>query len=92
MASKRIGALIVIGRQSQLGMYADRGEIINAKISAELLETIFFKNTPLHDGAVLIEEPADTGSALPPSRNGSICIIITLRHETQSCYRNIRAD
>jgi len=56
MASKRIGALIVIGRQSQLGMYADRGEIINAKISAELLETIFFKNTPLHDGAVLIED------------------------------------
>ncbi len=56
MASKKIGALIVIGRQSQLGMYADRGEIIRAQISAELLETIFFKNTPLHDGAVLIED------------------------------------
>ena len=56
MSSKRIGALIVIGRQSQLGMYADRGEIIRAQISAELLETIFFKNTPLHDGAVLIED------------------------------------
>jgi uncharacterized protein (TIGR00159 family) len=56
MASKRIGALIVIGRQSQLGMYADRGEVIRAQISAELLETIFFKNTPLHDGAVLIED------------------------------------
>ena len=41
MASKRIGALIVIGRQSQLGMYADRGEVIRAQISAELLETIF---------------------------------------------------
>jgi len=56
MASKKIGALIVIGRQSQLGMYADRGEVIRAQISAELLETIFFKNTPLHDGAVLIED------------------------------------
>jgi diadenylate cyclase len=56
MSSKKIGALIVIGRQSQLGMYADRGEILGAKISAELLETIFFKNTPLHDGAVLIED------------------------------------
>jgi len=56
MAAKKIGALIVIGRQSQLGLYADRGETINAKISAELLETIFFKNTPLHDGAVLIED------------------------------------
>jgi diadenylate cyclase len=37
-------------------MYADRGEVIRAQISAELLETIFFKNTPLHDGAVLIED------------------------------------
>ena len=37
-------------------MYTEGGEIINARISAELLETIFFKNTPLHDGAVLIED------------------------------------
>lgn len=55
MSSKKIGALIVIGRQSMLGFYADRGQKIEAEISAELLETIFFKNTPLHDGAVLIE-------------------------------------
>jgi uncharacterized protein (TIGR00159 family) len=55
MSSKKIGALIVIGRQSLLGLYADRGQKIDAEISAELLETIFFKNTPLHDGAVLIE-------------------------------------
>ncbi len=56
MAAKKIGALIVIGRQSKLNLYADGGEIIRAHISAELLETIFFKNTPLHDGAVIIEE------------------------------------
>jgi diadenylate cyclase len=55
MASKNIGALIVIGRKSSLEMYAEGGEILKAKISDELLETIFFKNTPLHDGAVLIE-------------------------------------
>jgi diadenylate cyclase len=56
MASKKIGALIVIGRQSRLGLYTEGGEIIRAQISAELLETIFFKNTPLHDGAVIIED------------------------------------
>jgi uncharacterized protein (TIGR00159 family) len=56
MSSKRIGALIVIGRQSRLGLYSDGGEILRAQISSDLLETIFFKNTPLHDGAVLIEE------------------------------------
>jgi len=56
MASKKTGALIVIGRKSSLDIYSEGGEIMNAIISAELLETIFFKNTPLHDGAVLIED------------------------------------
>jgi DNA integrity scanning protein DisA with diadenylate cyclase activity len=55
MSSKKIGALIVIGRQSRLDLYTEGGEILKARISADLLETIFFKNTPLHDGAVLIE-------------------------------------
>jgi diadenylate cyclase len=55
MAANKTGALIVIGRKSNLDIYSERGEIINARISAGLLETIFFKNTPLHDGAVLIE-------------------------------------
>jgi len=56
MSAKKIGALIVIGRTSRLNMYADGGELLKARISAELLETIFFKNTPLHDGAALIED------------------------------------
>jgi len=56
MASKKTGALIVIGRKSSLDIYSEGGEIINAVISAELIETIFFKNSPLHDGAVLIED------------------------------------
>jgi len=56
MSAKKIGALIVIGRTSRLNMYADGGELLKARISAELLETIFFKNTPLHDGATLIED------------------------------------
>lgn len=56
MSEKKTGALIVIGRQNRLDLYTEGGEILRAKISAELLETIFFKNTPLHDGAVLIED------------------------------------
>lgn len=55
MASKRTGALIIMGRKSSLDLFSDGGELLNAKISAELLETVFFKNSPLHDGAVLIE-------------------------------------
>lgn len=56
MAAKKTGALIVIGRQTRLDTYTEGGEIIKADISADLLETIFFKNTPLHDGAVLIQD------------------------------------
>lgn len=55
MASHNTGALIVIGRKSSLDVFSEGGELIKARISAELLETIFFKNTPLHDGAVMIE-------------------------------------
>jgi len=56
MASRKTGALIVLGRKSSLDIYSEGGERIDALISAELLETIFFKNSPLHDGAVLIED------------------------------------
>lgn len=56
MAAKKTGALIVLGRKSSLDIYSEGGERIDAVISAELLETIFFKNSPLHDGAVLIED------------------------------------
>lgn len=55
LASKKTGALIVIGRKSSLDLFSEGGEMLKAQISAELLETIFFKNTPLHDGAILIE-------------------------------------
>jgi diadenylate cyclase len=55
MSLKKVGALIVIGRKSSLDLFTEAGEILKARISSELLETIFFKNTPLHDGAVLIE-------------------------------------
>lgn len=56
MASGKTGALIVLGRKTSLDIYSEGGEKIDALISAELLQTIFFKNSPLHDGAVLIED------------------------------------
>jgi len=65
MSSKRTGALIVIGRRSSLDLFSDGGEILKAHISAELLETIFFKNTPLHDGAVLIESSTILAARCP---------------------------
>ncbi len=56
MAKAKTGALIVLGQEHDLGHYIDTGIRINAKISSQLLINIFEKNTPLHDGAVIIEE------------------------------------
>ena len=55
MFAHKTGALIVIGRQSDLRLITEGGIAIDAKISTPLLENIFFKNAPLHDGAVVIE-------------------------------------
>ena len=55
MAETKTGALIVIGQRSDLRLIAEGGIALDAKVSTSLLENIFFKNAPLHDGAVLIE-------------------------------------
>jgi uncharacterized protein (TIGR00159 family) len=54
LAKSKTGALIVIARNFELTEQINSGELLNADISSSLLRTIFFKNTPLHDGAVII--------------------------------------
>jgi diadenylate cyclase len=54
MAKSHTGALIVLTRTLELNDQVNTGEKLNAKISSSLLRTIFFKNSPLHDGAVII--------------------------------------
>lgn len=56
LSESRHGALIVLERETGLQEYIDTGTEIGAKVSAELLLTIFFPNTTLHDGAVIIRE------------------------------------
>jgi uncharacterized protein (TIGR00159 family) len=55
MAADKVGALIVIQQESDLAFIADTGIAIDAQTSSALLENIFFKNAPLHDGAVIID-------------------------------------
>ena len=70
MSESKTGALIVIARKSTLELFADAGEILKARISAELLNSIFYKNSPLHDGAVLIEGGRILAARCPlPSNN-----------------------
>lgn len=55
LKKNRIGALIVIERDTSLRAYIDRSKKIYADISSDLLESIFFPNNPLHDGGVIIQ-------------------------------------
>lgn len=54
LSLQKTGALIVIARSTDLKFYINTGDVINAILSKRLLENIFFKNSPLHDGAVII--------------------------------------
>ena len=54
LAPEKIGALIIIQRETGLADIFDRGVKINGIVSRELIKNIFFKNAPLHDGAVII--------------------------------------
>ncbi|MBX3165570.1 MAG: diadenylate cyclase CdaA [Bacteroidetes bacterium] len=56
MGSTNTGALIVIARKSDLKFYINTGEMVDAGLSARMLENIFYKNSPLHDGAVIIQD------------------------------------
>src|SRR5690606_38966251 len=56
MAKRRIGALMSIERETGMNDYIETGIPLNATISKELLINIFIPNTPLHDGAVILQK------------------------------------
>ena len=56
MSAEKTGALIVIAQKSDLSDIIDNGISIDAKLSVALLENIFFKNAPLHDGALVVQD------------------------------------
>ncbi|MEI7981734.1 MAG: diadenylate cyclase CdaA [Bacteroidota bacterium] len=82
MAETRTGALIVITRRNELNQFVATGQDVDARISEVLLETIFFKNSPLHDGAVIIigDKIRAARCILPVSNNPDIPTYYGLRH------------
>ncbi len=82
MAKRRIGALLVIEKETGLSDYIETGIEIGGKISSELLINIFIPNTPLHDGAVIIrkEMVMAAGCYLPLSENPMINKELGTRH------------
>jgi uncharacterized protein (TIGR00159 family) len=84
MARSRTGALIVLERDISLDAYEKTGDIIDAAINSRLIENIFFKNSPLHDGAMIIANNriASAGCILPVSHDTSIPRSLGLRHRS----------
>ncbi len=82
MAETKTGALIVIAQQNELVQYIATGQAIEAKISEVILETIFFKNSPLHDGAVIVNGAGIRAARciLPVSNKSTIPPYCGLRH------------
>ena len=82
MSERKIGALIVIEQSQTLEEYISTGIKLDADITAELLINIFIPNTPLHDGAVIIQgdKIAVTSAYLPLTENGKISKEFGTRH------------
>lgn len=82
LSATKTGALIVIERATKLGDVISTGTLINAEVSAALLENIFVPNTPLHDGAVIIrgEKIYTAGCFLPLTSNMNLSRELGTRH------------
>ncbi|MCU0415772.1 MAG: diadenylate cyclase CdaA [Cytophagaceae bacterium] len=82
LSQTKTGALIVLQKSSDLKFYADSGDFLDAEISKRLLLTIFHKNSPLHDGAVIISQHKIKAARciLPVSENDQIPAHLGLRH------------
>lgn len=82
LSSRHTGALIVIERETGLNDYIASGRMLEATLSAELLETIFYPGGPLHDGAVILrgDKAVAAGCILPLTSNPGIGASIHTRH------------
>lgn len=82
MASTMTGAIIIVTKENSLSSYIDTGELIQAKTSSSLLQNIFFKNSPMHDGAVIItgDKVMAARCVLPVTENESFPTHLGMRH------------
>ena len=82
MAKTKTGALIVIEQGVSLDNYKNTGDTINANVNARLIENIFFKNSPLHDGALIMREGRiyAAGCVLPLSGSQTLSRDLGTRH------------
>lgn len=84
MAKSKTSALIVIQQEVPLESYEKTGDFINSEINSRLIENIFFKNSPLHDGALIISSNRlkAAGCILPVSHDTNVPRSLGLRHRS----------
>ena len=84
LARKKTGALIVVQREMDLSAYIHTGEIFTADVNTRLIENIFFKNSPLHDGAMIIVDGKikAAGCILPVAQSLKLSKDMGLRHRS----------
>jgi uncharacterized protein (TIGR00159 family) len=84
MARNKCGALIVLERNNPLNDIIETGDTIDAAVNQRLIENIFFKNSPLHDGAMIISKNRikAAGCILPVSHSHDIPRELGLRHRS----------
>jgi uncharacterized protein (TIGR00159 family) len=82
MSEKYTGAIIVLSKQNELTEFINTGEVIDSNVSEQLISNIFFKNSPLHDGAIIIKTNRIIAArcVLPLTRNDNFPVTYGLRH------------
>ncbi len=83
MREQGTGAILVLSESSRLQFYANTGVLMDSLVSSKLLESIFEKNSPMHDGAVIISDLRiiAAGCVLPVSDNNELPSRIGMRHK-----------
>lgn len=77
MGQEKVGALIILKQSNDLGVVEESGIAIDAKVSTPLIENVFFKNAPLHDGAMII-----SGNRVVAAK----CVLPSTRQEVPKSY------
>ncbi len=82
MSKGKTGAIIILERSNKLEFVKNTGDIASIELSSQILETIFFKNSPLHDGAIIVKNNTITATRviLPVSESNTIPSRYGLRH------------
>ncbi len=82
LSKEKIGALIAVEKNNSLTAYLDSGVLVDARVSADLIEAIFTPNNPLHDGALIVQHGriAACGCLFPLTRNQDLSRIFGTRH------------